>query len=84
MIRKRTGVMILGILLVLGACSPSTDEGPDLTSPPDAESPDKESGNPEMGNDIDPERTAQTYEEIQKEVKSAIQTDVDVKLPEEV
>lgn len=86
MIRKRASMIMLGILIVLGACNPSTDEDHDLTHPPAKEKPDEVVGNPgtDSVTNPNPETTAQTFEEILKEVKVAIQTDVEVKLPEEV
>lgn len=84
MIRKRASMTMLGILFVLGACNPSSDEGNALTDPPETEKADEVVENTEPDNATDPQPVAQTYEEILEEVKAAIQTDVEVKIPDKV
>lgn len=84
MIRKHMTMVLFGTLLVLGACNPSANEDLDLTHPPETENLDEKDDGTETDGVTEPETSVQTYEEILEEVKAAIQTEADVKLPEEV
>lgn len=84
MIRKRVSMLVLGIFFLMGACN-SVSEGNQTESDNDTPGtidPGNETKKPVM--DQDPVTIEQTHEEILEEVKAAIVTDVDVKLPEDV
>ena len=70
MIQKNVLLIAISMLVILGACTPVADDPTKISDLPETEIPENETGN-----------SKQTYEEVLGNVKLAVETEVELKLP---